>query len=211
MINSEITNLAWDKVDHLMPAIIQDVNTGQVLMLGYMDQEALQQTLATKRVTFFSRSKNRLWVKGETSGNFLELVEIVTDCDQDSLLIRANPSGPCCHLQTKSCFSAAIVPQNDFLKQLETVIEQRYSDPTLQSYTSQLFAAGTQRIAQKVGEEGVEVALAAVCEAKEKLVAEAADLIFHLLVLLRQCDSGMGQVMAELQRRGNGQTPAISV
>jgi len=181
----DITQLNWQKMQNQLPAIVQDANTGKVLMLGYMNQEALQKTIATKKVTFFSRSKNQLWTKGETSGNILELVDIVSDCDQDALLVIAIPSGPTCHTGEISCFKSNAVFSWNIISYLEEIIKSRQNNITECSYTSSLFNAGKSRIAQKVGEEGVEVALAAIDQDNETLCSEVADLLFHVLVLLR--------------------------
>jgi phosphoribosyl-ATP pyrophosphohydrolase/phosphoribosyl-AMP cyclohydrolase len=166
----------------LVPAVIQHADTGAVLMLGYMNEEAFRETLARKRVVFFSRSRQTLWEKGETSGNTLDFVSARVDCDQDTILIAARPRGPVCHTGTVTCFGNEPAT---FLGQLEAVIEQRISERPEGSYTARLFAQGPKRIAQKVGEEGLEVALAAAAETDDKVVSESADLLFHLLVLLR--------------------------
>lgn len=176
----------WNKGDGLVPAVIQHAVTGRVLMLGYMNREALQKTQTTGLVTFFSRSRERLWIKGETSGNQLALKNIQLDCDGDTLLVTATPTGPTCHLGKISCFDAETeTPGFGFLGQLETVIATRLKEGPAESYTAQLAEAGIQRIAQKIGEEGVEVALAAVQGDKDEIIAESADLIYHLLVLLK--------------------------
>ncbi|MEO6364831.1 MAG: bifunctional phosphoribosyl-AMP cyclohydrolase/phosphoribosyl-ATP diphosphatase HisIE [Luteimonas sp.] len=174
--------LAWDKQDGLLPAIVQDADTQRVLMLGYMNRAALQATLESRRVTFFSRSRQRLWVKGETSGNTLELVSLESDCDNDSLLVQARPQGPTCHLGRASCFADA--PAH-VLSTLESLIAKRERERPQGSYTTALFAGGVRHIAQKVGEEGVETALAAVVQDDAALLGESADLAYHLLVLLR--------------------------
>lgn len=197
----EIEQLNWEKVHELIPAIIQDWQTLEVLMLGYMDRAALQQTYQTGKVTFYSRTKQRLWVKGETSGNELELIDIVADCDNDALLVRVKPSGPCCHLATRSCFNPPASSNLGVLAQLENVIAERAQTRPVGSYTSQLFAEGVQRIAQKVGEEGLEVALAAVSGERTAIINEIADLFFHVVVLLRQCNINLVEVLEELQRR----------
>ena len=180
----DINTLDFEKVNGLMPAIIQDNRTMEVLMLGYMNKEALQKTLDTQKVTFFSRTKNRLWTKGETSGNFLTLVGIEADCDKDTLLVRVLPSGPTCHNGTKSCFGTFADAPLEWLPLLEDVIESRKQDDNPEvSYTARLFQRGLSRMAQKVGEEGLETALAAVTD-DPNFIGEASDLIFHLLVLL---------------------------
>lgn len=196
-----IEQFDWKKTDNLMPAIIQDAATLQVLMLGYMDIVALQQTLQTERVTFYSRSKQRLWVKGETSGNFLTVVDITIDCDQDTLLVMVKPMGSCCHLNTVSCFGDVAAPGVGLLGQLEQVIAQRRQHLPENSYTSKLFAAGMPRIAQKVGEEGVELAIAAVMLEPKAIISECADLLFHLLVLLQQAKIPLNSVLNELRSR----------
>jgi phosphoribosyl-ATP pyrophosphohydrolase/phosphoribosyl-AMP cyclohydrolase len=200
----QIDTLDWAKGDGLLPAVVQDASSGKVLMLGYMNREALRKTLGEQRVTFYSRSKQRLWTKGETSGNFLHLVDAAVDCDNDTLLLTANPDGPTCHNGTDSCFGDAIgttATQLAFLSRLEAVIEKRVSERPEGSYTARLWAEGPTRMAQKVGEEGVEVALAAVTQADEKLVGEAADLLFHLTLLLKSRQLSLSDVVAELERR----------
>lgn len=178
----QIDVLAWDKQGGLLPAIVQDARTLRVLMLGYMDRAALRSTIDGGHVTFFSRSKSRLWTKGEQSGHFLELVSIEADCDGDALLVTARPNGPTCHLQRTSCFAAA---RGDFLAELQCLVDHRERERPAGSYTTKLFDAGIRAIAQKVGEEGVETALAAVAQDDTALLGEAADLLFHLAVLLR--------------------------
>jgi phosphoribosyl-ATP pyrophosphohydrolase/phosphoribosyl-AMP cyclohydrolase len=194
----DIDALDWNKQGGLLPAIVQDAGTLRVLMLGYMSRESLAATLASGQVTFFSRSRNTLWTKGETSGNTLRLVSVDTDCDRDSLLVLARPNGPTCHLGTPSCFPQAPA---DAVAALDTVVAQRQANATDASYTRRLFDAGIARIAQKVGEEGVETALAAVTADDAALRGEAADLIYHLLVLLRARGLGWDDVRAELARR----------
>ncbi|REF28796.1 phosphoribosyl-ATP pyrophosphatase /phosphoribosyl-AMP cyclohydrolase [Xenorhabdus cabanillasii] len=196
----EIEKLNWEKVDNLIPVIVQHAVSGTVLMMGYMDQEALNVTLNSGKVTFFSRTKQRLWTKGESSGNFLELVEIHSDCDNDTLLILASPIGPTCHKGTESCFASAQTEWS-FLYQLEQLIASRKNSSPDSSYTARLYASGTKRIAQKVGEEGVETALAATVNDKEELTNEAADLIYHLLVLLQDQDLDLSCVIRQLQKR----------
>ena len=193
--------LAWKKMDNLIPAIIQHSATGAVLMQGYMNQESLTATLNTGKATFFSRSKQALWVKGETSGNFLNVEQVLTDCDQDSLLIACTPIGPSCHLGTESCFPEQKLTQQNFLSQLEQVIASRKGDDPKESYTAHLFSRGTTKMAQKVGEEGVEVALAAVAETKDDLLGECADLFYHTLVLLADQEIDLTEVMSVLQQR----------
>jgi len=193
-----IDSLAWDKQGSLLPAVVQDAVTRRVLMLGYMDRAALAATLATGRVTFFSRSKQRLWMKGETSGDILELVSLEADCDADTLLVQARPRGDTCHLGRKSCFPEA---PGDFLAELDALVRERERVRPEGSYTTKLFEAGVRRIAQKVGEEGVEMALAAVAEDDAALLGESADLVFHLLVLLRARGLGLDDVKAVLRDR----------
>jgi phosphoribosyl-ATP pyrophosphohydrolase/phosphoribosyl-AMP cyclohydrolase len=190
--------LDWDKVNGLMPAVIQDATTLRVLMLGYMDRDALAKTRDSGKVTFFSRSKNRLWTKGETSGNHLDLVEIRHDCDADTLLLTVNAHGPTCHTGAVSCFPQA--PGN-FLGALDVLIKRREHDRPLKSYTTELFEKGTRFIAQKVGEEGVETALAGVVQGDEELLGESADLLFHLTVLLRARGFSLGDAVAVLEQR----------
>ena len=190
--------LDWDKVGGLMPAIVQDAATLRVLMLGYMDKAALENTLQVGKVTFFSRSKQRLWVKGETSGNHLEVVDIRADCDADTLLITARPQGPTCHTGSTSCFGAA---PGQFLGALDALVAQRERERPAGSYTTTLFDKGTRRIAQKVGEEGVEAALAGVAQGDEELLGESADLLFHLIVLLRARGLSLGDAVAVLEQR----------
>ncbi|MCG8496278.1 MAG: bifunctional phosphoribosyl-AMP cyclohydrolase/phosphoribosyl-ATP diphosphatase HisIE, partial [Enterobacterales bacterium] len=192
MITNENSNkLAWDKMDNLLPAIVQDALSGKVLMQGYMDQDALAKTLETGKVTFFSRSKQRLWTKGETSGNTLDLVSVACDCDQDSLLVLANPNGPTCHTGVESCWFDGNTPAFTFLADLERVLAARKDADPKSSYTASLYNKGIKRIAQKVGEEGVETALAATVHDKEQLKNEAADLLYHLTVLLQASDMSL--------------------
>ena len=198
----QIDALAWDKQDGLLPAIVQDAETLRVLMLGYMDRAALQATLDTRRVTFFSRSKGQLWTKGEQSGHFLQLVSIEDDCDNDTLLVLAHPQGPTCHLQRTSCFPQA---PGDFLTELDALVAQRERERPAGSYTTRLFEAGVRSIAQKVGEEGVETALAAVAQQDAELAGEAADLLYHLLVLLRSRGMALDDAVAVLRTRHRDQ------
>lgn len=208
---ADLERLDFAKGNGLLPAIVQHAGSGAVLMLGYMNREALRETLTRGHVVFFSRSKGRLWEKGETSGHFLELSEVRADCDQDTLLISAWPRGPACHVGTATCFGDEPLTQAErlsFLGTLETVIEQRFAQRPEGSYTARLLQEGPKRIAQKVGEEGLEVALAAVAETEEQLVGESADLLFHLLVLLRSRGIGLERVVAELRsRHGRSQAP----
>jgi phosphoribosyl-AMP cyclohydrolase / phosphoribosyl-ATP pyrophosphohydrolase len=205
----DIEALNWEKVSGLMPAIIQDNATHQVLMLGYMNKEALQKSIETGKITFFSRTKKRLWTKGETSGNDLSLVSIIPDCDNDTLLVLVKPSGPSCHLNNPSCFGKDDAPAGlGILAKLEAIVDQRYQDRPANSYVTTLFEEGVRRIAQKVGEEGVEVALAGVVGSKDDTVNETADLLFHLLVLLRECRIDLAEVMQELNRRAGNMNSA---
>ncbi|WP_348518491.1 bifunctional phosphoribosyl-AMP cyclohydrolase/phosphoribosyl-ATP diphosphatase HisIE [Campylobacter sp. CCS1377] len=192
----------WQKVDGLIPAIIQDAKTCEVLMLGFMDQKALEKSLEIKKVVFFSRTKNRLWMKGEESGNFLNIVDLSLDCDNDTLLILANPMGPTCHTGDISCFEK-LSKNADFvfLARLEKLINSRKNADESTSYTAKLFKSGTKRIAQKVGEEGVETALAATIKDKDELICEAADLMYHLSVLLADADLSFSDVIAKLKER----------
>lgn len=197
----DANQLDWDKVDGLMPAIVQDCHSGRVLMLGYMNREALEKTQATGQVTFFSRTKNRLWTKGETSGHVLQLRDLSTDCDQDTLLAMVEPIGPTCHLGNVSCFNDQQLPSLSFLAELEQVLASRKGADPASSYTASLYAKGTKRIAQKVGEEGVETALAATVHDHEELVSESADLIYHLTVLLQQEGLQLTDVVNKLKAR----------
>lgn len=193
--------LDWAKCDGMIPTIVQHAASGEVLMQGFMTREALDKTLATCQVTFFSRSKQRLWTKGESSGHVLQLVAITTDCDQDSLLIAANPVGPTCHLGNPSCFDGHPVPPLGFLAELEQILAARKGADPATSYTASLYAKGTKRIAQKVGEEGVEVALAAMAKDLEELINESADLLYHLTVLLQNEGLGLKDVVQRLYDR----------
>ena len=191
-------SLDWNKQGGLLPAIIQDANTLQVLMLGYMNREALVATQKDRQVTFYSRSKQRLWKKGETSGHVLSVINIEGDCDNDTLLIQAIPAGPTCHLNRASCFEAA--PEN-FIGKLDALLEQRQQAMPEGSYTTKLFQSGVRRIAQKVGEEGVETALAAVAQDEKDLLNEASDLVYHLMVLLRSRSLDWNAVQENLKQR----------
>ena len=193
----------WNKMGGLLPAIVQDAFDGRVLMQAYMNREALAWTLDNKSVTFWSRSRSELWTKGETSGNTLELVELHSDCDGDCLLVLARPAGPSCHTGTDTCFDTShpVTPRLAFLAQLERVIAKRYEDRPEGSYTTRLFDAGVKRIAQKVGEEGVETALAAATGDGEELKNEAADLLYHLVVLLRASGLTLDNITEVLESR----------
>lgn len=201
--NLDVGGLAWDKMDGLLPAVVQDAATDQLLMLGYMNREALDATLATGLVTFFSRSKKRLWRKGESSGNVLRLVAIAADCDGDALIVRAHPAGPTCHLGTDSCFGE-LLGGGGWLGTLERIIAARAEADPEQSYTARLLTNGPANAAQKVGEEGVEVALAAVSRDSQGLTEEAADLLFHLLVVLHAREVSLADVIGVLQARHIG-------
>ncbi len=197
-------SLDWAKGGGLLPAIVQHWRSGEVLMLGYMNADALAATRESGCVIFWSRSRQRLWQKGETSGRVLELKSISTDCDHDTLLIAAEPHGPTCHLGTSSCFGDEAAPPLAFLAKLDALIAQRESERPQGSYTTRLFEAGTRRIAQKVGEEGVETALAAVAQDDEAVLAEAADLVYHLTVLLRARGLSLADVAKVLAGRHAG-------
>jgi phosphoribosyl-AMP cyclohydrolase / phosphoribosyl-ATP pyrophosphohydrolase len=201
---SSLKELDWDKGDGLLPAVIQDAQNGRVLMLGYMNAESLRLTLSSRRVVFFSRTRNELWTKGETTGNFLDVVQVSTDCDNDTILVLANPVGPTCHKGTVSCFAEAretAAGKLAFLASLEQTIAARIAESPEGSYTARLYASGVGRIAQKVGEEGVETALAAVTRDDPELVGECADLLYHLLVLLKARNLSFDRVVQELASR----------
>ena len=195
--------LDWSKGEGLLPLVVQHAHDGRVLMLGYTDRSALQHTLATREVHFWSRSKQRLWRKGESSGHVLALVSIATDCDRDALLAQALPQGPTCHRGTPSCFDGTVAA-HPWLNELEALIAARADADPASSYVAKLLAATPARRAQKVGEEGVEVALAAATGDIESLRGEAADLLFHLLVLLRGAGLSYADVVSELARRHRG-------
>lgn len=197
-MQDEFQAMDWDKQVGLLPVIVQDVATLRVLMLGYMNRDALQATLASRRVTFFSRSRQRLWMKGEQSGHVLDLVSLEADCDSDTLLAMVRPQGPTCHRGTASCFPAA---PSDFLAELDALVDTRRQERPEDSYTTRLFDAGTRAIAQKVGEEGVETALAAVVQSDSALCNESADLLYHLLVLLRSRERSLADVLDVLKQR----------
>ena len=185
--------------DGLIPVIIQDGQTNKVLMLGYMNEEALQKTQQEQRVTFYSRSKSRLWTKGEESGNFLNVTEILTDCDNDTILIKAKPTGPVCHTGSDTCFKEQ--NQSDFLPQLETIIDSRKKNPSDNSYVSSLFKKGINKIAQKVGEEAVELVIEAKDTNDNLFMDEAADLLFHYLILLNAKGQRFADVIKLLENR----------
>ncbi|CAK3783264.1 bifunctional phosphoribosyl-AMP cyclohydrolase/phosphoribosyl-ATP diphosphatase HisIE [Vibrio crassostreae] len=193
----------WEKVDGLVPAIVQDYQSSQVLMMGYMNPAALEKTCETGNVTFFSRTKERLWTKGETSGNVLQLQNIALDCDSDTLLVKVNPIGPTCHTGTTTCWDGDKQEESQmvWLHRLEQLLAARKDADPESSYTASLYARGTKRISQKVGEEGVEVALAATSGDKAELVCESADLIYHLMVLLQDQGLSMNDVVNKLKER----------
>lgn len=197
-MSDELQQLDWKKGDGLLPVIVQDAANLRVLMLGYMNVEALAATRESGFVTFYSRSKQRLWKKGESSGHVLELVAIQADCDNDTLLVLAKPHGPTCHLQRDSCFPEA---PGGFLADLDALVQQREQQRPPDSYTTRLFESGIRRIAQKVGEEGVETALAAVAQDEAALLGESADLLFHLTVLLRSRGLALQDAVTVLQQR----------
>lgn len=199
----DIARIDWEKANGLVPAIVQHAFDGRVLMQAWMNREALERTLQSGRVTFWSRSRQELWTKGETSGNVLELGAVYSDCDSDSLLVMAMPAGPTCHRGSDSCFDSETrtAPGLSFLAELERVVAQRYEERPEGSYTTRLFEAGVKRIAQKVGEEGVETALAAVAADTEELVNESADLLYHLLVLLRAQGLKLSDITSTLEAR----------
>ena len=208
-MNSNFAQIDFDRIDFnkgdgLVPAIVQDADTGAVLMLAYMNREALAQTLARKRAVFYSRSKQRLWEKGESTGHTLDVVDVVADCDNDTLLVTARPRGPACHNGTLTCFgdeSRSAATNIAFLAKLEGVIAQRATLKPESSYTAKLLDKGVGRVAQKVGEEGVELALAGASQGDDKVVEEAADLLFHMLVLLRARGVSLSQVVRQLESR----------
>jgi len=194
-------NIDFKKSGGLLPAIIQDAVTGKVLMLGYMNQESYQKTLTTGKVTFYSRSRQQLWTKGETSGNFLMFKEVKVDCDGDTLLIKANPIGPVCHTGNDTCFNEINSADLDFLNYLEKVIQDRQINPRAGSYTNQLFDAGIKKIAQKVGEEATELVIDAVDGDINRIKEETADLLYHLLVLLVNREIALKDVIRVLEKR----------
>ena len=202
IINAEnLTELAWDKQNGLLPAVIQDAGSGKLLMQAYMDQEALRISLEQGLVTFYSRSRAKIWQKGEESGNVLKCVEISADCDLDSLKILALPTGPVCHRGTYTCWDPSSQPSLTFLSELEQVINSRKTTSPESSYTSRLFNNGIKFIAQKVGEEAVETAIAASAGEDQEVLDESADLLYHLLVLLRSRDLALRDVVKTLEAR----------
>ncbi len=199
--NVDLTRLDFDKLGGLVPAIVQDAATRQVLMLGFMNREALERTLRDRLATFWSRSRNTIWQKGETSGNTLEVLDIAVDCDTDTLLLTVRPNGPVCHNGTYTCFGEAKLEHDGVLTELQRTIRDRHERMPEGSYTTSLFRDGRPRIAQKVGEEGVEVVIAALAQSDERLVDESADLLYHLLVLLVERGLSFGRVLEVLRRR----------
>ena len=200
----DLSTLAWDKMGGLLPAIVQDKATREVLMVGYMSRQALEATFASGFATFYSRSKARLWQKGETSGNRLAVRAVFADCDQDALLVEAEPEGPTCHLGTKSCFGDGQGEGVAFLARLAGIVGERAKSGGSGSYTARLLAEGPVRIAQKVGEEGVEVALAAATGDRDGCIGETADLVYHLTVLMEAMGFGWEDVAALLRERHSG-------
>jgi phosphoribosyl-ATP pyrophosphohydrolase/phosphoribosyl-AMP cyclohydrolase len=201
---ADIATLAWDKMDGLLPAAVQDAHSGTLLMLGYMNREALASTLATGFATFYSRSKQRLWMKGETSGNRLAVRSVHEDCDSDALLVQAVPEGPTCHLGTASCFGGGEANGPAWLAELARIVADRAAGGDETSYTRRLLAEGVDKIAQKIGEEGVEVALAAVTRDSAGCAEESADFLYHLTVLMQARGFGWADVIGVLRRRHGG-------
>jgi phosphoribosyl-AMP cyclohydrolase / phosphoribosyl-ATP pyrophosphohydrolase len=197
----KLPKIDWKKTDGLVPAIVQDARTQQVLMLGYMNAAALKKTLSSKKVTFFSRTKQRLWTKGESSKHFLKVVSVQVDCDNDTLLIKANPEGPTCHRGTVSCFGDEGATGTGFLAHLDQVVAARIKSGDKSSYTVRLVQEGIARCAQKVGEEGVETALAAMKKDNKEFAGEAADLLYHLIVLLRAKKLSLIDAISVLEKR----------
>ena len=201
MPDINLDEIDWDKGEGLAPAIVQNSDNGQILMLAYMDRAALAQTISTKKVTFFSRSKNRLWTKGETSGNWLDYISGEMDCDADTLLIQARPQGPSCHTGSVTCFNDQTPSNIGFLDQLGRLIAERHKTMPKGSYTTSLFTEGKARIAQKVGEEGVELALARMKDDRAEMANEAADFLFHMIVLLEDAGLNLADAICVLQNR----------
>ncbi|WP_029278670.1 bifunctional phosphoribosyl-AMP cyclohydrolase/phosphoribosyl-ATP diphosphatase HisIE [Pedobacter borealis] len=198
-MNIDTSTLDWDKTAGLLPVIIQDYKTLEVLMLGYMNAKALEKTQAEGKVTFFSRTKNRLWTKGETSNNFLFVKELFVDCDNDTILIKADAVGPTCHIGSRSCFKTDF--NQNFIFELENIINDRYENPVDGSYINKMRSKGLNKIAQKVGEEGVETVIAALTESEEELIGEASDLVFHLLFLLKEKGLSIQDIAKNLEKR----------
>jgi len=192
-------NIDFDKTNGLVPVVIQDEQTLEVLMLGYMNQEAYDKTVAENIVTFYSRSKSRLWTKGETSNNFLHVKSMAVDCDNDTILIKVKADGPTCHTGNRSCFNTSY--NQNFIFELQNVINSRYDNPSAESYVNKLRNKGLNKIAQKVGEEGVETVIAALAETETDLINEASDLVFHLLVLLREKNLSLETIAKNLESR----------
>jgi len=201
MPDIDLDKIDWDKGDGLVPAIVQNSDNGQILMLAYMDRAALAQTISSKKVTFFSRSRNRLWTKGETSGNWLDYISGEMDCDADTILIQARPQGPSCHTGSVTCFNDQTPSNIGFLDQLGRLIAERHKTMPKGSYTTSLFTEGKARIAQKVGEEGVELALARMKDDSAEMANEAADLLFHMMVLLEDAGLSLADAITVLQDR----------
>nr|WP_199156934.1 bifunctional phosphoribosyl-AMP cyclohydrolase/phosphoribosyl-ATP diphosphatase HisIE [Pedobacter sp. ASV2] len=198
-MNIDTSSLDWDKTAGLLPVIIQDYKTLEVLMLGYMNAEAFEKTKAEGKVTFFSRTKNRLWTKGETSNNFLYVKDMFVDCDNDTILIKADAVGPTCHTGSRSCFKTDF--NQNFIFELENIIADRYENPVEGSYINKMRNKGLNKIAQKVGEEGVETVIAALAETEEELIGEASDLVFHLLFLLKEKGLSIQDIAKNLEKR----------
>ena len=194
-------NIDFNKSNGLVPVIVQHYKTNTVLMLGYMNEEAFEKTKELGKATFFSRSKNRLWTKGETSANFLIVKDILIDCDQDTILIKADPQGPTCHTGNDTCFNEVVKSNDDFLYQLEEIISDRKNNPTEKSYTASLFQKGINKIAQKIGEEATEVIIEAIDNNRERLKEETADLLYHLIVLLSEKDISLYEISEVLRNR----------
>ena len=191
----------FNKGNGLLPAVIQDATTGKVLMLGYMNEEALEKTRKEGKVTFWSRSKERLWTKGETSNNFLQVEEIMIDCDKDTILVKAKPEGPTCHTGADTCFNESNSSRTGFIDQLRQIIKDRKENPSDKSYTASLFSKGINKVAQKVGEEAVELVIEAKDDNKDLFMGEAADLLFHYLVLLEAKGYSLDEVIGVLEER----------
>ncbi len=196
-----MTELNFTKFDGLLPVVVQDAQTDKILMVGFMNAKALEVTRASKQVTFYSRSKSRLWTKGETSGNFLEVVAIIPDCDQDTLLIKANPKGPTCHTGADTCFGETNEDPTKFINYLESIISLRKKSSKNGSYTADLFQKGINKIAQKVGEETIELVIEAKDDHQALFIGEAADLLYHYLILLEAKDIPLKMIIDELKER----------
>lgn len=198
----DISLIDFEKLSGLVPAVVQDNQTQKVLMVGFMNADAVNKTLETRKVTFFSRTKNRLWTKGEESGNFLNVVSILIDCDNDTLLVKANPVGPVCHTGNDTCFDEKNADNGvQFLSFLQDLIEKRKLEMPEGSYTTSLFAKGTRKITQKVGEEAVETIIGAMANDDENFLYESADLVYHLMVLLTHKGFRIEDIAAELRKR----------